>query len=156
SDDDGGSGVKGVTVYVSEDGGDWQIWLTQTTATTAVYQGQAGHTYQFLGLATDNAGNREPPPAGIHAPDDGSGANLGALPTVPAPTPVALGTPPAPSPQPSTNPLFVQAQQGIPSSSPSAHASEFQSVLSPFTAQPFATGFVQSHANIGPMGIVVL
>src|SRR5262249_47190530 len=30
-DDEGGSGVKGVTVYVSEDGGDWQIWLDQTT-----------------------------------------------------------------------------------------------------------------------------
>ena len=71
-DDAGGSGVKHVTVYVAEDGGDFVIWQRQTTATSAVYQGRAGHTYEFLALATDNAGNRERPPAGVQAPDDGS------------------------------------------------------------------------------------
>src|SRR5262249_5216268 len=69
-DDPLGSGVKAVTVYVSVDGGDYQIWLNQTTDTTGVYQGEPGHTYKFLALATDNAGNHEMPPAGVSAPDD--------------------------------------------------------------------------------------
>src|SRR6185503_4487209 len=81
TDDGPGSGVKGVTIYVAVDGGDYAIWLNQSTASSAVYHGSAGHTYQFLALATDQAGNREQPPAGVDAPDDGSGANLGALPT---------------------------------------------------------------------------
>ncbi len=38
-DDALGSGIKHVTVYVAEDGGDYRIWLRQTTATSAVYQG---------------------------------------------------------------------------------------------------------------------
>ncbi len=155
-DDVGGSGVKGVTVYVAEDGGDYQIWLDQTTATSATYQGQAGHTYQFLALATDNAGNIEQPPSGVSAPSDGSQANLGALPTVTQTSPADV--PPAPTPTPSptpTNPLFTQAQQGIPSSSPATRPSEFQAVLRPFNGQAFATGIAQSHANIGPLAIVV-
>ena len=41
-DDPTGSGVKSVTVYVSDNGGDYQIWLDQTTATSGVYQGQSG------------------------------------------------------------------------------------------------------------------
>ena len=60
-DDPGGSGVQSVTVYVAEDGGDYTIWLDQTTATSAIYNGQAGHTYQFLALAIDNAGNMNSP-----------------------------------------------------------------------------------------------
>src|SRR5262249_3256309 len=56
-DDAGGSGVKHVTVYVAADGGDFKIWQRQTTQTAAVYNGQAGHTYRFLALVTDNAGN---------------------------------------------------------------------------------------------------
>ncbi|HEY7599778.1 MAG TPA: PPC domain-containing protein, partial [Candidatus Limnocylindrales bacterium] len=71
-DDPGGSGVKHTTVYVSEDGGDWKIWLRQTTDSSAVYEGSAGHTYEFLALSTDQAGNRETPPPGERAPDDGS------------------------------------------------------------------------------------
>src|SRR5262249_2649169 len=47
-DDSGGSGVKHVTVYVAEDGGDFRIWLKQTTESSAFFQGEAGHTYQFL------------------------------------------------------------------------------------------------------------
>src|SRR5262249_5487411 len=81
-DDTGGSGGKHVTVYVSEDGGDYMIWLRQTHLTSAIYQGRPGHKYQFLALATDNAGNREQPPPNLMPPDDGSKPNLGALPAV--------------------------------------------------------------------------
>ena len=50
-----------VTLYVATDGGDYTIWQRQLTVATgsAVYMGAAGHTYQFLALATDNAGNQE-------------------------------------------------------------------------------------------------
>ena len=157
-DDPNGSGVASVTVYVSEDGGDYQIWLDQTTETSAVYQGQPGHTYNFLALATDNAGNMEQPPPGITTPSSGSQVNVGALPTVPQTTPPnvppASTTPPT-NPQP-TNPLFTQAQQGVLSAQPAAHPSEFTSILQPFQGAAFATGIAQSHADIGPMAIVVL
>jgi len=153
TDDNGGSGVQGVTVYVAEDGGDYQIWLDQTTATSGIYNGRPGHTYQFLALATDNAGNHEQPPSGLSVPSDDSQANLGALPTVPGTT-TDLGTPAQPSPQPSTNPLFTQAQQGIPSPVTASQPSEFQKILQPFTGRAFATGIAQSEANIGPVAIV--
>jgi hypothetical protein len=55
-----------------------------------------------------------------------------------------------------TNPLFTQAQQGIPSPVPADHASEFKSVLQPFVGQSFATGIPPSNAGIGPLAIVVL
>ncbi len=153
TDDDGGSGVQGVTVYVAEDGGDYQIWLDQTTTTSGIYDGPPGHSYQFLALATDNAGNHEQPPPGLSVPSDGSQANLGALPTVPGTT-TDLGTPAQPSTQPSTNPPFTQAQQGIPSPVQVSQPSEFQKILQPFTGRAFATGIAQSEANIGPLAIV--
>jgi len=156
-DDAGGSGVASVTVYVSEDGGDYQIWLDQTQDTSDVFQGDPGHTYQFLALATDNAGNVEQPPSGVSTPSNGSQPNLGALPTVPqTPTNVPSAPPPPPVTTQTPNPLFTQAQEGIPSSQPAGNQSEFTTVLQPFQAEAFATGIAQSHANIGPMAIVVL
>ncbi len=158
TDDSAGSGFKSVTLYVATDGGDYVIWQDQLTQASGslVYQGQAGDTYQFLALATDNAGNREQPPSGISAPDDGSGANLGAVPTVPATsTDIA---PPAPPPTTlSTNPLFTQAEVGVPAPAlpASQPASEFTSVVQPFIAEAFATGIPQSFASIGPVAIVV-
>ena len=98
-----------------------------------VYQGQAGHTYTFLALATDVAGNHEQPPARANVPQDTTTVNLGALPTVPSTTPPNFGIPPAPVVQPSTNPLFTQAQQDVPAAPPSSDPSEFQTVLQPFT-----------------------
>ena len=110
----------------------------------------------FLALATDNAGNREQPPVGVVAPSSGSQANLGALPTVSQTTPdVPLAPTPSPTPTATPNPLFTQAQQGVPSAQPATRRSEFTSVLQPFTAQAFATGIQQSYANIGPVAIVV-
>ena len=93
-DDPAGSGVKSTTVYVAQDGGDYTIWLDQTTATSGIYNGQAGHTYQFLALSIDNAGNEEQPPVETQVPSSGSQVNLGSLPTIPGTT-QDLGTPPA-------------------------------------------------------------
>ncbi|HCO96831.1 MAG TPA: hypothetical protein DIU00_23310, partial [Phycisphaerales bacterium] len=156
ADDENGSGLKHVTVYVAEDGGDFKIWLRQTTETSAVYEGRAGHTYEFLALAMDNAGNKEKPTFGLNVPDDDSTVNLGGLPTVPETTVPGLGEAPEPSPEPSTNPLFLEAQLEIPASELAAEGSEFGSVLRPFNADAFATGIGQSHAFIGPMAIVVM
>ncbi|MGE3817844.1 MAG: putative Ig domain-containing protein, partial [Isosphaeraceae bacterium] len=156
TDDADGSGVKHVTVYVSEDGGAFAIWLRRTTEASAVYRGTVGHAYEFLALATDNAGNTERPPLGIQAPSDGSGADLGGLPTVPESTEPDLTPAPAPSPAPSANTLFAEAEQGVPSARPEARPSEFAEVLRPFRAEAFATGIAQSRADIGPMAIAVL
>jgi hypothetical protein len=56
------------------DRGDFRIWLKQTADTTGVYWGRSSHSYEFLVLATDYTGNREQPPLGLCAPDDGCGA----------------------------------------------------------------------------------
>src|SRR5262249_26998932 len=40
---------------------------TGTTATSARFTGQDGHTYAFTSIATDNAGNVQQPPAGPQA-----------------------------------------------------------------------------------------
>src|SRR5262249_50751621 len=154
-DDLAGSGVKSVTVYVSQDGGDYTIWLNQTTATSGIYNGQPGHTYRFLALAIDNAGNMEQPPSGTQVPSNDAQVNLSSLPTVSGTSP-DLGPPAQPSPQPSTNPIFIQAQQGIPSPPSSTRPSEFPTVLQPFTGQAFATGIGQSQPSIGPMALLVL
>ncbi len=154
TDDAGGSGVAYVTLYVSEDGGGYQIWQDQVTMAsgTMIYQGQAGHTYTFLALATDVAGNHELPPAGTNAPQDTTTVNLGALPTVPSTTPPNFGIPPAPTVQPSTNPLFTQAQQGVPAAPPASNPSEFMTVLEPFQAQSFATGVRPERRHSRPDG----
>jgi uncharacterized protein YfaP (DUF2135 family) len=63
SDDDGGSGIRHYTIYVSDNGGPFQPWVT-TSATSATYPGQGGHTYSFYSVATDNVGNTEATPSG--------------------------------------------------------------------------------------------
>ncbi|MHC4994060.1 MAG: putative Ig domain-containing protein, partial [Planctomycetota bacterium] len=154
-DDEGGSEVGHATVYVAENGGNFRILSSRTTETSLVFEGESGTTYEFLVLATDNAGNRERPPFGVIAPDDGSGANLGSLPEVLETTMQDLGDPPAPDPQPSTNELFLEAQALIPTAPPSTSPSEFDSVIRPFVGRAFATGIGQSFAGIGPMAIAL-
>ncbi len=155
TDNTGGSGVAYVDLYVSDDGGAYQIWQSQVTMAsgTMIYQGVAGHTYTFLALATDVAGNHELPPSGANVPQNTTTVNLGALPTVPSTTPPNFGAAPAPVVQPSTNPLFTQAQQGVPAAPPASNPSEFMTVFDPFQAQSFATGFDQSDGILGPMAI---
>ena len=155
-DEENGSGIKHVTVYVAEDGGDFTIWQQQTTDTEAVFEGEAGHSYEFLALATDNAGNQEEPNLGINLPDDGSSNNLGTIPSVgqtsePTPTPA-----PPPTIDRTTNPIFTKAQQEIPNSLLITNPSEFSKVLRPFKASAFATGIPGSHGNISAMAILEL
>lgn len=57
----GGSGLVAYDVQVRDGyGAGWQDWLTDTTATSATYQGQRGHTYFFRLRARDQAGNVAP------------------------------------------------------------------------------------------------
>jgi spore germination protein YaaH len=51
------SPVVSYDLQVSRDGGGWSSWLTDTTATSAVYLGSTGHTYAVRVRATDSAGN---------------------------------------------------------------------------------------------------
>ncbi|MAE66325.1 MAG: hypothetical protein CMJ18_18805, partial [Phycisphaeraceae bacterium] len=155
-DDAGGSGVRHVTLYVAENGGAFRILLAQTEETSFVFEGEAGTTYEFLALATDQAGNQEAPPSGVAAPDDGSSVNLGSLPQVDETTEFDLGDPPAPAAEPATNELFLQALAQIPSVPPAGGASEFVRAVQPFSARAYATGIVPSFADIGPMAIALL
>ena len=85
ADDPGGSGFNHVTLYVATNGGNYVIWQDQFTQASGsmVYMGSAGGTYQFLGLATDNAGNQElPANTTAQVPSDGSSVDLGTTPQV--------------------------------------------------------------------------
>ena len=56
--EDAHSGVGSYDVYVSCDGGEWELWADGITATTAVYTAEQGaHEYRFCVLAKDNVGN---------------------------------------------------------------------------------------------------
>jgi hypothetical protein len=59
SGSDVGAGLKGLTIFVSDNGGPYTPWLANTTATSAVFTGLAGHNYGFYSQATDAAGNVE-------------------------------------------------------------------------------------------------
>ncbi len=58
-DEENGSGIAGYDVYVSDNGGDYQLWLDDTTETSAAFTGEDGHTYAFYSTATDNVGHVE-------------------------------------------------------------------------------------------------
>lgn len=62
-DDAGGSGVASYTIYVSDNGGPLQPWLTNTTLTQATFDPALdGHTYAFYSIATDAVGHVEAAP----------------------------------------------------------------------------------------------
>jgi hypothetical protein len=67
SDGANGSGIAGFDIFVSDDGGPFTAWLTGTTQTSATFTGAGGHGYAFYSVASDNAGNRQPTPAGSQA-----------------------------------------------------------------------------------------
>lgn len=54
-----GAGVQDFTVYVSGDGGPFVPFVTQSSATSAAFLGQPGHTYGFFSKARDFVGNVE-------------------------------------------------------------------------------------------------
>jgi hypothetical protein len=47
-------------IFVSDNGGPFTPFQTGTTARSATFIGQFGHTYGFFSIATDAAGNKEP------------------------------------------------------------------------------------------------
>ena len=66
-DDPGGSGIAFYNVYVSDNGGPFTLWQSDTTATSATFTGVAGHTYGFYSVATDNVGNVQATPTAAQA-----------------------------------------------------------------------------------------
>jgi len=57
--DTGGPGIRNYNIYVSDNGGAFTLWQSNTTATQAWYAGYLGHTYGFFSQATDTAGTQE-------------------------------------------------------------------------------------------------
>jgi len=56
---DDGAGVQDFTVYVSDNGGSFSPWQTNTPATSATFNGTVGHTYRFYSISRDLVGNVE-------------------------------------------------------------------------------------------------
>ncbi len=57
------SGVASIALYGSTDGGPFALFATVTPGSpSATFTGQAGDTYGFYGVATDNGGNIQPTP----------------------------------------------------------------------------------------------
>jgi len=63
SDEPGGSGIASYDIYVSEDGGEYELWLDDTADTSAEFRGKGLRTYAFYSVATDNVGHREAAPS---------------------------------------------------------------------------------------------
>lgn len=61
-DDGSGSGIASWDIYVSVDDGPFEVWLQDSSETSADYPGENGRTYAFYSVATDNVGHVEPPP----------------------------------------------------------------------------------------------
>jgi hypothetical protein len=58
--DPGGSGIASYDVQYRGNGGDWITWITETTSTSAEFNGGDGWFYEFRARGVDNAGNVEP------------------------------------------------------------------------------------------------
>jgi len=157
---DDASGIKSVTVYVAEEGGDFKIWQRQVgpDITQAMFTGVAGKHYEFLAVATDKAGNREAASvANAVLPDDGARQDvLDALGVNETVTQTAE-TPLAPADRSyAANALFEQSTQQLPGRVATYQTSDLRSVLSPFTLRGFADGYAASDADIGAQALVEL
>ncbi|MGE3310329.1 MAG: Ig-like domain-containing protein, partial [Limisphaerales bacterium] len=156
TEDAGGSGFKHVTLFVADGTGPYRIWRRWVTEAegTEVFEGQAGHTYRFLALASDLAGNREQPPFGTGRAEDGTSVNLGNTPSVGSGTAANFGLVPPPATTPSTNPVFTEAEQGIPNAPPLIFPPEFEVILRPFFGESFARGIGGSGAGVAALAMV--
>jgi hypothetical protein len=76
-DEPEGSGLAGFDLYVSRDGGPFEVWLANTTLQTSLFVGDAEATYAFYSVAIDRTGNREPAPL---APDTATAPLLAPIP----------------------------------------------------------------------------
>ena len=65
--DSAGPGISAYDIYVSDDGGPYSLWQDETTATSAKYTGQVGHTYQFYSVASNELGLIQPTPTSAQA-----------------------------------------------------------------------------------------
>jgi hypothetical protein len=65
--EDVGSGIASYDLWVSDDGGPLQAWMTHTTLTSVTFSGQISHTYGFAVRARDHVGNEEPVPTAPQA-----------------------------------------------------------------------------------------
>ena len=59
---DSGAGIGSYTVFVSENGGPFTPFVSDTSNTSAQFTGQMGKTYAFYSIARDLVGNEEAPP----------------------------------------------------------------------------------------------
>ncbi|MFN0018520.1 MAG: RHS repeat-associated core domain-containing protein [Pirellulaceae bacterium] len=59
ADDAMGSGIGSYSIFASQDGGPFTLWLGTTTATSGVYPGPRNHAYAFYAVAFDNVGHGE-------------------------------------------------------------------------------------------------
>jgi RHS repeat-associated protein len=66
-DDTGGLGIATFDIFVSDNGGPVVPFQLGTSATSAIFTGQVGHTYGFYSVATDNVGNQEATPTAAQA-----------------------------------------------------------------------------------------
>ena len=68
-------GIMDYTIYASDNGGPFTLWLSHTRAVQAAFPGVAGHSYGFYSLARDFALNQEDPKltadASTQIPSDG-------------------------------------------------------------------------------------
>ncbi|MDB9426220.1 CARDB domain-containing protein, partial [Microcystis aeruginosa CS-564/01] len=80
NDDENGSGIASFDVYVSENGGNFTLWLDNTTLTEASYRGQPGKSYAFYTVAIDNVGNLEITPTNAQATTQIANSNVNQTP----------------------------------------------------------------------------
>jgi hypothetical protein len=89
--DGDGPGIAGYDVYVSDDGGPFTLWQSDTSARSATFTGQVGQTYTFYSVATDELGLVQPTPTAPQAT-----TTMIKTPTPTPPTPTPTSTPPPP------------------------------------------------------------
>jgi hypothetical protein len=59
TDGSSGSGVQSYSIHVSTDGGPFEVWLNNTEASSALFEGRPGRSYAFYSVASDRVGNQE-------------------------------------------------------------------------------------------------
>ena len=62
-----GSGIKDFSIYVSQDGGDFEPWIINTTDSSSVFESSQGGIYAFYSIARDLANNVEKVPQAADA-----------------------------------------------------------------------------------------
>jgi hypothetical protein len=65
--DASGSGLGGVDIYGSRDGGTFSAWWVDLTNRSVVFTAEPGIVYRFFSVATDNVGNQEILPGAFDA-----------------------------------------------------------------------------------------